>query len=108
MQSTDVVGEGGNPRAMTEAPLHRECARWSLGVCPGLLARRGRDLWVVETTSEQRVYVGEFVDAFKPDIASREWLTFRETTPYHGLLCLRVDPGGRAYPADDWLSERAS
>lgn len=98
-----LVFVGGNPKSMTEAPLHRECARWSISVCPGLLARRGRDLWVVETRSAERRYVGEFVDPFAPDSVARRWMMFSETNRFHGLLTLRTDPGGRAWRADDWM-----
>jgi len=106
------VGGRRDPQCFTEAPLHRECARWALAVCPGLLAAQwdpDHTLVVVEAKRADVWYDGEFIDALDTRAGSRRaFIAIGTATQFHGLITVRAFPQGRRWEAAEWLAERAS
>lgn len=96
------VGGLVDPQTYTEAPIHAECARYSLQVCPGLLGAQlmhGRlgvtEAWSSDVRYGVHVMLPSRIQAYYgPD----------EFRHFGVLMAVIAFPDGQRWPAEEWLA----
>lgn len=92
-------------QSYTEAPLHRECARYALSVCPGLVTAKRKNRLVVTTINREDVeYRGVFVDMHGGFHTRRPEEVAGQPVALIGLRAY-VGARGRTILAEQWMKE---
>lgn len=106
------VGGAAEPQAYTEAPLHKECARYSLLVCPGLTVARFDPTKKLVVTTINRAEVewgGQFLLSRDGGRSTVGFDAARLVEQVSGVAVLmavvaRTANRGRTVDSEDWLS----
>jgi hypothetical protein len=110
------VGGWCDPQTYTEAPLHRECARYSLLVCPGLAVPRfdpHKQLSVTIVRRSTLTYLGQFITASShgASVMMGDAEARRHAGPIGLLDVIAIMPplgqGARRLDSEAWLAEDA-